>query len=110
MKPIPQTLGELFAQDEAEMLAKARAEIAKEFPETQKRLAAEEARRKTIPVWIVHEGVITGPYANDDAAIAHAEANKWPLHVGGALILDSLKDAQNALAAENEEDDEEDDE
>jgi hypothetical protein len=110
MNPKYQSLDELMRDEEAGLIAAARKAIEAERPATIARLAAEEERRKTIPVWMLYDGVISGPYENDDAAIKFAEDNNIPLAVGGALIVDSLADAKEALKGEDDDDDEDADE
>lgn len=105
--PQPQSLDELFRQVENDGLEKARILIAQEAPLVAARLKAQEEARKTIPVWIVNDGEITGPYQNDDAAIKYAEQQGWSLAAGGALIVDSYQEAQQAIQSEPDDDDEE---
>lgn len=101
-----QSIDELFREEEAAGIERARREIALEAPLVAARLKAEEERRKTIPVWIVYDNAYTGPYANDDAAIAYLDSQKIPTHE--ALIVDSLEAAQECLKGDETDEDEDD--
>jgi hypothetical protein len=100
-----QSLDELMREEEVANLERARREIAAEAPAVAARLKAEEERRKTIPVWVVYDGEYTGPYTNDDAAIAYMAEQKIPQHE--ALMVDSEDAAKECVKPDEEDDDEE---
>lgn len=98
------SLDELFSQQEKE-----NAESLKKSLAEHDRKAAERLRLKEItPVFMGYRDNITGPYANEDAAIAHAEANGMPLD--DVFIETTKEKVQAAMNAAVESDDDEDNE
>jgi hypothetical protein len=102
-----QSLDEIMREEEARLIAEARAREPAERAQWEARRIAEKARRATIPVWIGHDDKIHGPFANDDAAEKHVEEQKWDF--SECVFGDSEQEVKDAMAAAKGADDDGDD-